>query len=832
MDLWQLLGELHPKLVQIPLMLLPAGLMFDLFGWLRRVAWAHRAGRILSIAGTVGLLVAFICGIYAEIWAGRASIPQRPIELHELMANAASWLFVVLCAWRLFLEPDHRRSFAAYCTIGLSFYVLLMLTGWLGGQLVFDYGAGVQGATSNTVMSLEDLNTLAQRQTDANLHYSEQMHHIFGVMTLGLSCSLLLGTFSSVWQQRLRWVPALAFALGGIFLFFFADLDLYRLTDLRQLRDREVQLHKVLALVMMSVGVLGLRKAAMTPGVAPAAVMLGVPGPSPRVSISGSEQSAVQGPQATFAALYAGTHIRSSLLVAVMALIGGGMLFTHVHSVAPYANVAAGVYIAHVVMGLVALAIGAARLLEDTYPRYQRVFAVVFASCMLIEALLLITYNEGLPWWIGYGRYNRWGPHQGTIAPLGGQRAELTLDSETGQFDLYLYNRFTDTPVTSSAKSLNLIVSQGYQDTDILLEPVDSSHYRAVAPAFRHRASLGARVRVGDRTGYFDPWVMPAIAAVPPNELARYECPMHEGIRSAHTGQTCPLCGMELVPISATPQKALHAPDYAMDLVVRSVGPNTELVFTPRKEGQVVHDLAMVHERVLHLIVASDDLTYFDHVHPVHQADGSLMLSYHFPKDGSYLLFADMTPRADRNQVFRLPLLVQNGITTSAQDVHPVDDLTLPAAYGKPIPVLSNSMLSAETKAGPSPVQADLIVQPRTLVAGIESTLLFRLSRDGQPLTDLRSYMGAMGHCVVLSEDTESFLHSHPDMLFPVAPEDRGGPAVAFHTTFPRPGRYKVWGQFRRVNADGKDEYLIADFVVEVKPSWLPVGLLRFLLND
>src|SRR4051794_13325674 len=124
MELWQFLGNLHPKLVQLPLVLLPAGLLFDLAGVLRpRAEWLHRAGKVLCVAGTVALLFAFICGIYAEVWAGRAGVPQQAIEWHELVANVASWGFVLLAAWRLFLEAGrHRRLLALYAVVGLGYY--------------------------------------------------------------------------------------------------------------------------------------------------------------------------------------------------------------------------------------------------------------------------------------------------------------------------------------------------------------------------------------------------------------------------------------------------------------------------------------------------------------------------------------------------------------------------------------------------------------------------------------------------------------------------------------------------------------------------------------
>ena len=70
MEFWQLRGDLHPKLVPFPLVLLLAGLLLDAVGLIRRGPQFHFAAKILSSAGTFFLLVAFTCGIYAEIWAG------------------------------------------------------------------------------------------------------------------------------------------------------------------------------------------------------------------------------------------------------------------------------------------------------------------------------------------------------------------------------------------------------------------------------------------------------------------------------------------------------------------------------------------------------------------------------------------------------------------------------------------------------------------------------------------------------------------------------------------------------------------------------------------
>jgi uncharacterized membrane protein len=793
MELWQTLGNLHPKLVQFPLVLLLAGLIFDAIGLFRGDRRFNWAGGILSAAGTVSLLLAFICGIYAEIWAGRAGVPQDPIEWHEFLANIASWGFVVLMAWRVLIPLERKRMLAAYTSIGLAYYILLFLTAYFGGQLVFSYGAAVVGGQANTILSLHDLNVLATRQTDKNLQYSELMHHIFGWLTLALSGSLLANAMFPARSAKLRWVGPMLLLVGGIFLFFFADLDLYRLLDPRQLRDREVQLHKTIAIIMTVVGVMGLRRKSLASDNGPQAH---------RLNQEGSASSA-------------------SKMVALMALIGGGLLFTHVHTVAPYANVAAGVYVQHMIMGTIALSIGAARLLQDVWPRRRQILAVGFACLMCAESILLITYNEGLPWYLGYGSYNRWGPHGGTIAPLGASRAELTYDNANQQLDLYLLDRFKDQPVPTLVAPTNVIVliARGYSEVAVPMvmtgNPADD-HFTAAAPWMRDTPAFSARMGFSKdgrrRMGFFDPWVTPVIAAVPPNEVAHFQCPMHDGILSEKSG-VCPICGMTLVPIQYGVRKVLHDAPFGLDLSASSAADDPlarRLIFTPSQNGKLLKPLPIVHEHPMHLTIVSQDLSFFAHVHPVPQPDGSLAIDFQFPQAGNYLLFAEFMPVGERDQIFRFPLAVNvKELLTDAEQ-----PLELTAGDAKPIPRYPD-------------LTAQLICQPRAPTAGTHAMLMFRLMDRGQPVTDLETYMGAMGHCAIISQDTQTFLHCHPEQLYPCGPDSRGGPTIAFHALFPKPGRYKIWGQFKR---GGK--IIVADFVVDVADSFLPPNVVNFILND
>ncbi len=732
------------------------------------------------------------------------------------------------------------------------------------------------------------------------------MHHIFGWMTLGLGVSLLAQAALAEAAGKFKWIVPVFLLAGGIFLFFAADLDLYRFTDWHQLRDREVQLHKTLAIIMSTVGAVGLFKLRRK---SPDAATRAHGGAATEKLETRNPKLETPSPQSS--ALSTQHSKSNSILVAVLALIGGSMLFTHVHTVAPYANVAAGVYIAHVVMGLIALSIGATRLAQDYVrrARHARVLALSFACFMLAEAILLITYNEGLPWYIGYGKYNRWGPNETsavTIAPFGDFRAAMLIDQNTGMAFVAFRDRFTDDPVSLPLDNApTLLISRGYEETAIPLaksprsdagtppaaapaapSPANdnaftASNFRGQADFLKSAALVSARLVINlhgqRRVGYFDPWVTPAVTAIPANEFADYlyQCPMHEWVRSKDPTAVCPLCGMQMIKIQLPrPAGILHDDTYQFSLLPQNPAPaappaplSANFLLQPTKGplGETVQNLALVHGQPMHLIVVSDDLSYFDHVHPLPVQNNPALAGYFswrytFPHAGKFVLYADLTPAGDRNQVFRIQLdVAADGAVKVAPDSPlPQNHLALDEASGKlfrtipapptpqdsapwkrnpdSTPQLPAIAASPPTPAGPAAahlpattVQVALIPQPRTIYAGLHTELVFQLKNSaGQPITDLVPYIGAMGHCVIVSEDTADYLHCHPEQLLNPAESDRGGPTVAFHAVFPRAGRYRIWGQFKR--EDG--ELVIAEFTTDVHTPPVPAALIRFLLDE
>ncbi|HYE78194.1 MAG TPA: hypothetical protein VEI97_09415 [bacterium] len=210
-------------------------------------------------------------------------------------------------------------------------------------------------------------------------------------------------------------------------------------------------------------------------------------------------------------------------------------------------------------------------------------------------------------------------------------------------------------------------------------------------------------------------------------------------------------------------------------------------------------DLAVSHEHLSHLIVVSEDLAYFNHVHPEQVAPGKFMIQLALPAGGKYILYADATPASQHPIVKQVELTVRG----APADKSPL--VATPAMQTQP------------------PYSAHLVLDPDPLKAG-GGMVTFHLLKDGQPASDIRPYLGAGGHLVVISADTTEFLHAHPVEAGAMAGGDHAAhsghagasPAprseVAFHVEFPHPGLYKAWGQFL-----GAQGVVTFPYVIEVR---------------
>lgn len=274
---------------------------------------------------------------------------------------------------------------------------------------------------------------------------------------------------------------------------------------------------------------------------------------------------------------------------------------------------------------------------------------------------------------------------------------------------------------------------------------------------------------------------------------AGYTCPMHPEVQSDKPGK-CPKCGMDLLPANAAASKK------TFDVVVKftpapTAGKPTNITFEVIDEGKKrVKDFDVVHEKKLHLLMVSKDLSWFAHEHPELQPDGTMKLDFTFPAGGPHTLYADFKPTGGSPQVIQKPVDV-GGAARAA------------------VPLVKDDLSKAKTIAG-----HQVRLKASSLNAGDGVRLDFIIVKNGKPVTDLTPYLGAQGHCVIISHDGKRFLHSHPEdgvhdhaagvgeHAHPTMPGQ-----VTFNTQFPEPGLYKIWGQFLHGT-----EMVIADFVVDV----------------
>lgn len=283
-----------------------------------------------------------------------------------------------------------------------------------------------------------------------------------------------------------------------------------------------------------------------------------------------------------------------------------------------------------------------------------------------------------------------------------------------------------------------------------------------------------------------------ALAAFAPATPAKYFCPMHcEGAKTYDKPGKCPVCSMNL--------KKQTSDKFTMDIKpvggAITVGKPATLVFTIKDPtGLPVKKVEVVHEKLLHLLMVSKDLSWFAHEHPQVQPDGTFTFTYTFQQPGEFFFYNDFTPPNVGQQVVTVPVTIA-GTAPAAKAL--VIDADKPKT-------IDGYTVALDTGGGGGPVKT-----------GGSTHMAYTVSKDGKPVTTLAPYLGAMGHLVIISEDRTQFVHSHPHEGGEHAGSAMGGPKVDFEAHFTVPGTYKGWAQFN-VGTKEKEQVITVPFTFSV----------------
>lgn len=135
---------IHPMLVHFPIALLSAAVFFDLLGKKWRPEECRIAGLYTLVLGFAGAALSVISGALAEDAAEHSGVPERAIEIHEMLGFATFWIFAGLLGLRVVIWLDwiqERRLVTAL--LGIVGVLVMLVASYYGGSLVYDYGAGV-----------------------------------------------------------------------------------------------------------------------------------------------------------------------------------------------------------------------------------------------------------------------------------------------------------------------------------------------------------------------------------------------------------------------------------------------------------------------------------------------------------------------------------------------------------------------------------------------------------------------------------------------------------------------------------------------------------------
>jgi len=138
-------------IVHFPIALLMASVLFDAAShFFKRDSLRDGALWLLGL-GLLGGIAASIAGSVAEEAAEKAGIAESLIETHETLAFVTIGIFGMLFLWRLFFRNQFTgQRLAMYLLVAIIGVGTLSATGYYGGDLVYEHGAGVNVVSQGT----------------------------------------------------------------------------------------------------------------------------------------------------------------------------------------------------------------------------------------------------------------------------------------------------------------------------------------------------------------------------------------------------------------------------------------------------------------------------------------------------------------------------------------------------------------------------------------------------------------------------------------------------------------------------------------------------------
>jgi len=199
-------------------------------------------------------------------------------------------------------------------------------------------------------------------------------------------------------------------------------------------------------------------------------------------------------------------------------------------------------------------------------------------------------------------------------------------------------------------------------------------------------------------------------------------------------------------------------------------------------QGNAIVQFDWLCEKLMHLIMVSDDLHSFSHLYPTYKSDGCFDVKARFLKSGRHTLFSHYKPTDQPEALSVLKVNVPGSTSLSS----PIVDFS--------------STQSIENTS------VKLCISERTDNLGEGLTLTFRL-RDKTtkvPIQDLQPHLGNWAYLVMIHRSSNL---AREDYIYAYAIKGEMPGQLKVITRVPKLGQYKLWLQFRQ-----NDRVLVAEF--------------------
>lgn len=153
--------HLHAMFIHFPIALLMVGFLSEIIALFSKKEFFSNAAFYLLLLGALGAGAAYLTGSYSGEGIEEGPL-KNPMELHEEAATVTLWLAIVTALFRsAIFYFKYNRIWVKW--VGIVLFSALVgsvaRTGYLGGQLVYSHGAGVQ-------LTLPDFNNTSDSDDD------------------------------------------------------------------------------------------------------------------------------------------------------------------------------------------------------------------------------------------------------------------------------------------------------------------------------------------------------------------------------------------------------------------------------------------------------------------------------------------------------------------------------------------------------------------------------------------------------------------------------------------------------------------------------------------